>query len=77
MNTKDCKNPSPVFHADITYTKYAYSTNTAYLSGVKDQPTSEIATQTISNTLELIFLMDTLEQLRELQLNDQGIIHSD
>lgn len=71
--TFDCKEPSNVLYTDITYIKYAHGTKTAYLSSA----TREIVAHTVSNTLEITFVMDSLEQLKELQLNTEAIIHSD
>lgn len=75
--TFDCTNPDTVFHTDITYIKYAYGQKTAYLSAAKDQATREVPAYAISESLEMSFIVDTLDQLQGKILDCQAIIHSD
>ena len=71
------KAPSEIFHTDITYIKYAYGSKTAYLSAVKDQATREIPAYEISESLDLSFVITTLEKLAEKTADKSAIIHSD
>lgn len=73
----DCKSPDTVFHTDITYIKYAYNQKTAYLSAAKDEATREISAYVVSNSLEMPFVIDTLEQWNDITLSKNVIIHSD
>lgn len=71
------KTPSQIFHTDITYIKYAYGRKTAYLSALKDQATREIPAYQVSETLDLSFVIETLEKLSQVTTSSQAIIHSD
>lgn len=73
----DSKNPAEIFHTDITYIKYAYGSKTAYLSAVKDQATREIPAFNISESLDISFVIKTLDKLAEKTTNTTAIIHSD
>jgi len=75
--TFDCNQPYTVFHTDITYIKYSYGRKTAYLSAIKDEATREIVAYEIADTLEIPFVIKTVKQLDEIQINSNAIIHSD
>lgn len=75
--TFSCKEPTTIFHTDITYIKYAYGRKTAYLSAIKDEATREVPAYAISKSLEMPFVIATLEQLQSLNLRPNAIIHSD
>lgn len=75
--TFDCMKPDMIFHTDITYIKYAHNNKTAYLSAAKDGATREIPAFKVSRTLEMPFVMDTLQQLGKISLTSGAIIHSD
>lgn len=69
--------PSNIFHTDITYIKYAYGRKTAYLSAIKDQATREIPAYELSESLDISFVINTLEGLSIHSINEGAIIHSD
>ena len=75
--TFDCTEPTTVFHTDITYIKYAHGRKTAYLSAVKDEATREITAYATSESLEMSFVISTLEGLKKLNIASNAIIHSD
>ena len=75
--TFDCQIPGAIHHTDITYIKYAHGTKVAYLSATKDQATREIVGYALSQSLELPFVLETLDQLKQLDLVKGAIIHSD
>lgn len=75
--TFDSRIPSNIFHTDITYIKYAYGRKTAYLSAVKDQATREIPAYELSESLDLSFVINTLESLSLQSITKDAIIHSD
>lgn len=75
--TFDCTNPTTVFHTDITYIKYAHGRKTAYLSAIKDEATREIPAYAVSESLEIPFVINTLECLKKVDLSLNAIIHSD
>ena len=75
--TFDCQTPAAVYHTDITYLKYAHGLKTAYLSVVKDQATREIVGYSLAQSLEISFVLETLDQLKQLELAEGAIIHSD
>lgn len=75
--TFDCMKPDTIFHTDITYIKYAHNNKTAYLSAAKDEATREIPAFKVSRTLEMPFVMDTLQQLGKISITSGAIIHSD
>jgi len=78
INTKfDCIKPYSVLHTDITYIKFAYGSKTAYLSAIKDQTTREILAYKISNSLEISFVLETINDLKSYSLAENTIIHSD
>ena len=78
INTKfDCVKPYSVLHTDITYIKFAYGAKTAYLSVIKDQTTREILAYKISNSLEVSFVIETINDLKLYPLAENAIIHSD
>ena len=69
-----------IFHTDITditYIKYAYERKTAYLSAIKDQATREIPAYEISESLDISFVIYTLENLSLQTITKDAIIHSD
>ncbi len=69
--------PSNIFHTDITYIKYAYGRKTAYLSAIKDQATREIPAFELSESLDISFVIKTLEYLSLQSISKDAIIHSD
>lgn len=73
----DCKTPSEIFHTDITYIKYVYGRKNAYLSEVKEQAIREIPAYEISESLDLSFVITTLEKLADKTADNSTIIHSD
>jgi transposase InsO family protein len=73
----DCTKPSTIFHTDITYIKYAYGRKTAYLSAVKDEATREVSAHAVSESLEMSFVIETLDKLQIETLDSKAIIHSD
>ena len=73
----DSQIPSQVFHTDITYIKYAHGRKTAYLSAIKDQATREIPAYAISESLDITFVLNTLDNLSDHYINENAIIHSD
>lgn len=75
--TFDSTTPFDIFHTDITYIKYAYGSKTAYLSAIKDQATREIPAFEVSESLDISFVITTLENLSQKSINQNAIIHSD
>lgn len=75
--TFDCTEPTTVFHTDITYIKYAHGRKIAYLSAVKEKATREISAYATSESLEMSFVLSTLEGLKKLNISSNAIIHSD
>lgn len=70
--------PRKVLLTDITYLIYAHGH--CYLSTVIDAMTREVLAYRVSDSLEIQFVLDTVEELVEkyaCQLDDSTIIHSD
>ena len=61
---------------DITYLYFAFG-RIAYLSVIKDIATGEILAWRLSQNLELEFVIQTVRQLKQIQLQDGCLLHSD
>lgn len=69
------QNPNSVYSTDITYLKY--SGNTAFLSVMLDVKTSEVISYSLSDNLQMGFVIDTINSgIRKYPANNL-IIHSD
>ena len=65
---------------DITYIYYGPNKQKAYLSTIKDAATREILAYKLSTNLELEFVLDTVNQLKDrfgYLLSDKTLLHSD
>ncbi len=73
------KTPGKVLLTDITYLFYGKG-NKAYLSTVKDGSTNEILAYSVSDSLKLDIVIDTILKLkknRNIKLTKDAFIHSD
>ena len=68
-------NPNQIYLTDITYLRYDLNKR-AYLSVIKDAVTGE-ADYVLSKTLELDFVLETLQKLKDIQLDSKALINSD
>ena len=68
--------PNQILLTDITYLKYDLN-QTAYLSGVKDSVTNELHAYQVSESLDIGFVEQTMNQLFEISLDSQSLINSD
>ena len=71
--------PRCVLLTDITYCIYGRN-KTAYLCTIKDAYTNEILSYTVSESLEMRFVLECVENLVEnhgIYLHDKTLIHSD
>lgn len=65
---------------DITYIYYGSNKHKAYLSTIKDAATREILAYKLSTNLELGFVLNTVNQLKDrfgYLLSDKTLLHSD
>jgi len=69
-------NPNQILLTDITYLTYDLNKR-AYLSGIKDGVTNEIPAYMVSDSLDIKFVEQTLDQLDELILDSKALINSD
>lgn len=69
-------NPNQILLTDITYLKYDLN-KTAYLSGIKDSVTNEIHAYQVSESLDIKFVEQTMNQLFIIQLDPHTMINSD
>ena len=69
------QNPNTVYSTDITYLKY--SGNTAFLSVMLDVKTSEVISYSLSDNLQMGFVLDTVSSGIKKYPADNLIIHSD
>lgn len=69
------QNPNTVFSTDITYLKY--SGTTAFLSVMLDVKTSEVISYSLSDNLQMEFVIDTINSGIRKYPTDNLIIHSD
>lgn len=72
--------PGQKLLTDITYLYYSKERKLAYLSTIKDSVTREILSWEISASLEVDFVLKTVNKLyleNKVPLNEQTIIHSD
>lgn len=67
--------PNKVYSTDITYLKY--SGNTAFLSVMLDVKTSEVISYSLSDNLQMGFVIDTINSGIKKYPTDNLIIHSD
>ena len=73
-------NPFEHLLTDITYIYYGPNKHKAYLSTIKDAATREILAYKLSTNLELEFVLDTVNQLKDrfgYLLSDRTLLHSD
>ena len=73
-------NPFEHLLTDITYIYYGPNKHKAYLSTIKDAATREILAYKLSTNLELEFVLDTVNQLKDrfgYLLSDKTLLHSD
>ena len=69
--------PRQVLCTDITYLHYGQGRK-AYLSVIKDIATKEIVSWKLSNNLSMKFVLDTVDDLKDMSISkDESIIHSD
>lgn len=71
--------PRTILLTDISYIKYGRD-QFAYLSTIKDAYTNEILAYTLSESLEVEFVLECVHQLKDnhqLSFNSKTIIHSD
>lgn len=83
-NTLDRKfkdgNPGEKFLTDITYLFYGKKKEKAYLSTIKDSVTNEIVAHQLSKSLDIGFVLDTVEMLinnSNIKISKDAFIHSD
>lgn len=69
------QNPNTVYSTDITYLKY--SGTTAFLSVMLDVKTSEVISYSLSDNLQMEFVIDTINSGIRKYPTDNLIIHSD
>ena len=69
------QNPNTVYSTDITYLKY--SGNTAFLSVMLDVKTSEVISYSLSDNLQMGFVIDTINSGIQKYPTNNLIIHSD
>lgn len=72
--------PGYVLLTDITYLYYGKQRNLAYLSVIKDAYTKQILSYVLSESLEVDFVLETIEQLFTNHKDDiktDALIHSD
>jgi putative transposase len=69
--------PRKVLCTDITYVYYGNLGKKAFLSAVKDISSGEAVAWEASQNLELEFVLRTVDQLKELGLPPDCLIHSD
>lgn len=75
----DVEEPKKVILTDITYLRYARGTF-AYLSVMKDSCTKQILAHVLSDSLEVDFVLETINQLlteHKIPKNQKTLIHSD
>ena len=68
--------PKKALCTDITYLYYG-SGRKAYLSVVKDIATGEALSWEISQTIDLEFVLKTIDRLKSLELPHDALVHSD
>jgi transposase InsO family protein len=83
-NTLDRKfkegNPGEKFLTDITYLFYGKTKDKAYLSTIKDSITNEIVAYKLSKSLDISFVLDTVDMLinnSNIKITKDAFIHSD
>lgn len=72
--------PGYVLLTDITYLYYGKQRNLAYLSVIKDAYTKQILSYVLSESLEVDFVLETIEQLfinHKDDIKTDALIHSD
>ena len=69
-------NPGQILLTDITYLTYDFNKR-AYLSGVKDGVTNEIIAYKASQSLDVTFVEETMDQLKHIELDPNALINSD
>jgi transposase InsO family protein len=69
-------NPNQILLTDITYLRYDMN-KTAYLSGIKDGVTNEIHAYQVSESLDITFVEQMMEQLYSIPLSEHTLINSD
>lgn len=69
--------PRKALCTDITYIYYGSLGRKAFLSAVKDIASGEAVAWQTSQNLELEFVLRTVDQLKELNLSSDCLIHSD
>jgi transposase InsO family protein len=69
-------NPNQILLTDITYLTYDLNKR-AYLSSIKDGVTNEIHAYMVSDSLDIKFVEQTLDQLEMLMLDPRALINSD
>ena len=69
-------NPGQILLTDITYLTYDFNKR-AYLSGVKDGVTNEIIAYKASQSLDVTFVEETMDQLKQIELDPNALINSD
>lgn len=68
--------PKKALCTDITYLYYGLGRK-AYLSVVKDIATGEALSWEVSQTIDLEFVLKTIDRLRDLDLPSDALVHSD
>ena len=68
--------PKKALCTDITYLYFSLGRK-AYLSAVKDIATGEILAWEISITIDLEFVLKTINKLKSLELSTDALLHSD
>lgn len=69
-------NPNQIFLTDITYLRYDLN-KWAYLSAIKDGVTKEIHAHTVSKSLDVSFVEDTMKQMELVERDPNAMINSD
>lgn len=72
---KDGK-PNQILLTDITYLTYDFNKR-AYLSGIKDGVSNEIHAYKVSQSLDISFVEETMDQLYNITLSPSALINSD
>lgn len=68
--------PNQIYLTDITYLSYDLNKR-AYLSAIKDAVTNELVAYEISNSLDIKFVIETMNKLSSLPKSNGALINSD
>lgn len=69
-------NPNQILLTDITYLTYDLNQR-AYLSGIKDGVSNEMHGYKVSRSLDISFVEDSVNQLKQIKLDSHALMNSD